>query len=67
MIARISTFILILTVTGTQALAHPGHIADQGHGHDHWFGYILAACALSAVMGMLASRTIRGAKSRRRS
>ena len=42
---------LILAFLGTAALpglafADPGHIADSGHGHSHWFIYVLLGCAL---------------------
>ena len=41
----------ILAFLGTTALpsaafADPGHIADAGHGHSHWFIYLLLGCAL---------------------
>ncbi len=42
---------LILAFLGTTALpglafADPGHIADSGHGHSHWFIYVLLAGVL---------------------
>lgn len=42
---------LILAFLGTTALpglafADPGHIADSGHGHAHWFIYVLLAGVL---------------------
>jgi len=41
----------ILTLLGnailpSAAFANPGHIADAGHGHSHWYIYLLLGCAL---------------------
>lgn len=67
MISRIATFVIALSALGAEALAHSGHIADQGHGHDHWFFYVLAAAAVQGVIVLLAFRKTLGAKARRRS
>jgi hypothetical protein len=55
---------LILTILTTAALpavahAHPGHIAEQGHGHSHWFIYVLLACAVLAFAGLIRSKAQR--------
>ena len=47
----------ILTILATvglpaTALADPGHIADQGHGHSHWLVYLLLACALLGLAAL---------------
>ena len=44
----------ILAILGSVALpatafAHPGHIADAGQGHSHWFIYVLLGCALFGI------------------
>jgi len=67
MIARISTFVIALAALSHDALAHSGHIADQGHGHDHWFLYVLAACAIQGAIVLLAFRKTLAAKAKRRS
>lgn len=66
MIYRITTFIIAVAALSAEAIAHPGHIADQGHGHDHWFVYVLAACAIQGVIVLLAFRKTLIAKARRR-
>ncbi|MGI9387498.1 MAG: DUF6732 family protein [Methyloligellaceae bacterium] len=67
MISRIATFLFAFAALGAEALAHPGHIADQGHGHDHWFLYVLAACAAQGIIVLLAFRMTLIAKAKRRS
>ncbi len=57
MTLRIFT-ILGIFVLPANALADAGHIADQGHGHSHWFIYVLLA---SAVFGLMVAW--RGARS----
>jgi hypothetical protein len=34
------------TVLPSAAFADAGHIADAGHGHSHWFIYLLLASVL---------------------
>lgn len=44
---------LVLTVTGVQAHAHPGHWSDLA-GHDHWVaGAALGLAGLAAIWGAL--------------
>jgi len=55
---------LILTLLATAALpgaalADPGHIADQGHGHSHWFIYVLLVCAVLGFAALMRAKTQR--------
>lgn len=55
---------LILTILGTVALpalanAHPGHIAEQGQGHSHWFIYVLLACAVLGFAALIRAKAQR--------
>ena len=34
------------TILPSAAFANPGHIVDTGHGHSHWFVYLLLAGVL---------------------
>jgi hypothetical protein len=36
---------LLATLSGTAALAHPGHVTDAGYGHSHWL-------AIAALVGV---------------
>lgn len=67
MITRILTLLVALAAFTPEVLAHAGHIADQGHGHDHWFIYLLAACAIQAVIILFVFRKTLMAKATRRS
>jgi len=67
MITRILTLLLALTAFTPEVLAHAGHIVDHGHGHDHWFIYVLAACAIQAVIVLFVFRKTLMAKATRRS
>lgn len=44
---------LFLIMTGTAAMAHPGHLSDVA-GHDHWVaGAAIALAGLAAIWGAL--------------
>lgn len=45
MISRILLCLGALAVPGA-ALAHPGHVANLGHGHAHWIAYMIGVGAL---------------------
>ncbi len=66
MTARISTFLFALVASATQALAHPGHIAENGHGHDHWIIYVLAICVVSGIIAWRLNRAKNATKAKRR-
>ncbi len=51
MTSRILTILGILALPSA-ALADAGHIADSGHGHSHWFIYVLLACALFGLAAL---------------
>jgi len=56
----------ILAILGTAVLpatafAHPGHVADTGQGHSHWYIYVLVACAAFGLTALIRAR----AKARR--
>ena len=61
---RLSRLLLVPAVVATwssAALAHPGHVTDHGHGHDHWlalaiFGGLGVAAALYGLW-RLSART----------
>ncbi len=66
MTARISAFLFALMAAATPALAHPGHIANNGDGHDHWIIYALAICAVTGIIAWRIRRAKNGAKAKRR-
>lgn len=49
MISRILIALATL-VTPSLALAHPGHVADLGHGHTHWVVYAIGAAAVISLL-----------------
>lgn len=56
------SLILIILVTATlpgAVFAHPGHIAEQGHGHSHWIIFVLLACAVLGFAAQIRSKAQR--------
>ncbi|MEM7732827.1 MAG: DUF6732 family protein [Pseudomonadota bacterium] len=51
-------YVLMFTVLGTPALAHPGHLAEVA-GHGHWLG----AAALGAAIAIGLWAGLKGRKS----
>jgi hypothetical protein len=55
MTSRILT-LLATAALPSAALAHPGHIADTGQGHSHWYIYVLVACAAFGLASLIRAR-----------
>ena len=50
-ISRIAMIPFAAAAWAPAALAHPGHVADQGHGHAHWLALaILGGLGLVALL-----------------
>jgi len=46
----------ILSMSAASALAHPGHVLDNGQGHSHISGYAALGLAAIGLAGLLAQR-----------
>jgi hypothetical protein len=42
------------------AYAHPGHLAENGHGHSHWIALIALGGLAVLAAGALAFRLVKG-------
>jgi len=47
-----------------QALAHPGHVAEAGHGHSHMVALAILALLALAALGWLVARALARASRR---
>ena len=72
-LSRIAMIPVAAMVWAPAVLAHPGHVADQGHGHAHWLALaILGGLGLAALLYGLyrvsarrAARDLEGVRNRR--
>ncbi len=48
-----------LVLTTVPALAHPGHLLDEGHGHVHWDEILIFAGVAAVVAGYGLARLYR--------
>jgi hypothetical protein len=48
-----------LAFLAAPALADPGHLLEQGHGHVHWDELLIVAAIAAAVIGYGAARLAR--------
>jgi len=55
MIRRLSTTAVLIALAATPALAHPGHIFDDGYGHNHVMDFAIISGAVLAAAGWGAS------------
>jgi hypothetical protein len=54
-----------LALTLTPALAHPGHLLDEGHGHVHWDELLIVAGVAAVLIGSGAAHLYRRHRRRR--
>ena len=48
-----------LALTVSSALAHPGHLLDEGHGHVHWPALLIIGGIAAVVVGYGLARLYR--------
>jgi hypothetical protein len=49
----------VLALTAIPALAHPGHLLEEGHGHVHWDEVLILAGIAAVVAGYGLARLYR--------
>ena len=54
-----------LALTAAPALAHPGHLLDEGHSHVHWDELLIVAGVGAVLIGYGAARLYRRHRRRR--
>ena len=54
-----------LALTAIPALAHPGHLLAEGHGHVHWDELLIVAGIAAVLIGYGAARLFYGRYRRR--
>jgi hypothetical protein len=55
----------ILALAATPALAHTGHLLEEGHGHVHWDEVLIVAGVAAVLIGYGAARLYRHRRRRR--
>jgi hypothetical protein len=55
----------VLALTAIPALAHPGHLLEEGHGHVHWDEVLILAGIAAVVAGYGLARLYRHRRRRR--
>ena len=63
---RITLSIATLALSALPALAHTGHLADNGSGHEHFTGFIALGAALGIAAALAGIALFRRARARRR-
>jgi hypothetical protein len=54
-----------LALTAAPALAHPGHLLEEGHGHIHWDELLIVAGVAAVLIGYGAALLLRRHRRRR--
>ncbi len=63
---KLSLAIATLALSALPALAHTGHLMDNGSGHEHITGYIALGAALGIAASVAGIALFRRARTRRR-
>ena len=62
---RLTISPLLVALLAAPALAHIGHLADEGHGHTHWQDYAILGGLAAVAAGWALARYIARRASRR--
>ncbi len=63
--SRSLTILATLALAAVPALAHPGHVLDEGHNHFHWDELLIIAGVGAVLIGYGAAQLLRRHRRRR--
>ncbi len=61
---RILLSTIFTSAAASAAFADPGHLANAGHGHDHWLGYGTPAVIAAVAAGIWLARYVAATSTR---